>query len=100
MDCDDGNADVHPGQVSYFETGYGSGMSNYDYDCNGREEKRALSPASVQVQGVCMCSASNTCVAPATVPTPCGGRGTECIGGADGCGSCYSTPSWVIQSCR
>jgi len=100
MDCYDSSADVHPGQSNYFETGYGAG--NFDYDCNGREEKQALSPPSVQVQGVCMCNSSTgECSAPTSVPTPCGGRGTACVGGGNGtCVDCYSTPSWTIQGCR
>jgi hypothetical protein len=35
-DCDDGDPDVHPGQVSYFSVENSAG--NYDYDCNGDEE--------------------------------------------------------------
>jgi len=35
-DCDDQNADRHPGQERFFSAASGS----YDYDCNGAEEKR------------------------------------------------------------
>lgn len=106
MDCYDSGSDskagdVHPGQSAYFETGYGTGASKYDYDCNGREEKQALNPTSRQVQGQCTCNSSDMCVAPSMVATPCGQRGSECIGGANGCGTCGEPiASWVIQGCR
>src|SRR6185503_14979238 len=35
-DCNDRNASVHPGQMSYFGTPYPSGPTNsFDYDCSG-----------------------------------------------------------------
>jgi len=37
-DCDDANADVHPGQTTYFPTPYTIGSSvSFDYDCDGQE---------------------------------------------------------------
>ena len=39
-DCDDSNADVHPGQTQYFTTGYtppGSSQLSFDYNCDGSE---------------------------------------------------------------
>lgn len=35
-DCDDDDADVHPGQTGYFSAKSSAG--DYDYDCNGEEE--------------------------------------------------------------
>jgi hypothetical protein len=37
MDCNDGNSNVFPGQTQYFETAISG--SNYDYDCNGTNDK-------------------------------------------------------------
>ncbi len=38
-DCNDGNADVFPGQTAYFTTPV-PGTGGYDYDCNGRDSIR------------------------------------------------------------
>jgi hypothetical protein len=42
-DCHDGNPDVHPGQLAYFDKPYTStaGSLSYDYDCNGAESEQA-----------------------------------------------------------
>ena len=37
MDCNDNNNLVHPGQTQYFQTSISG--SNYDYDCNGANDK-------------------------------------------------------------
>jgi hypothetical protein len=53
-DCDDSNPDVHPGQTSYFVTGYvktGSIEVSFDYDCSGNETE-AGSNAKVACQMV------------------------------------------------
>ena len=39
LDCNDSNNLVYPGQTQYFETPIGGVGSNYDYDCNGINEK-------------------------------------------------------------
>jgi len=41
-DCDDNNADVHPGQVAFFTKATMSG--SFDYDCNGQSEPQYASP--------------------------------------------------------
>jgi hypothetical protein len=46
-DCDDSNADVHPGQTSYFVAGYvktGSTEISFDYDCSGSESEAGTNP--------------------------------------------------------
>jgi hypothetical protein len=46
-DCDDGNADVHPGQATYFEEPYtrtGTGIVSFDYDCSETEDESGESP--------------------------------------------------------
>jgi hypothetical protein len=37
IDCNDNNSNVFPGQTQYFETAISG--SNYDYDCNGTNDK-------------------------------------------------------------
>lgn len=55
-DCDDGNADVHPNQTSFFATGYvpsGKTDISFDYDCDGKETESGASPkAACQVQNL------------------------------------------------
>lgn len=41
-DCNDGDPNVHPGQVAFFGTGYlkpGTSTLSFDYDCSGKEEE-------------------------------------------------------------
>jgi len=55
-DCDDANADVHPGQTSWFAVGYTpTGMTtiSFDYDCDGKETESAATPkANCQAMGL------------------------------------------------
>jgi hypothetical protein len=41
-DCDDGDNDIHPGQLSYFAAGFGlaDGAVSFDYDCDGQESEK------------------------------------------------------------
>jgi hypothetical protein len=50
-DCDDGNADVFPGQTAWFDAP--KDVAGFDYDCNGRLDKRWTIVAS--------CSTSPSC---------------------------------------
>jgi len=38
-DCNDNDADVHPGQTKYFEDPIPGTTNNFDYDCNGSNDK-------------------------------------------------------------
>ena len=39
IDCNDNNALVFPGQTTYFQTGVGGSLTNFDYDCNGTNNR-------------------------------------------------------------
>ena len=39
IDCNDSNALVFPGQTTYFQTGVGGSLTNFDYDCNGTNDR-------------------------------------------------------------
>lgn len=46
-DCDDSNVDVHPGQTTFFASGYvptGKSDPSFDYDCDGQETESGASP--------------------------------------------------------
>jgi hypothetical protein len=56
-DCDDTNADVHPGQTAFFVTAFGTTPpKSFDYDCNQQEELEASFP----IAGTCQPSAGGT----------------------------------------
>jgi hypothetical protein len=61
-DCDDHDARVHPGQVSYFGTPYTSaGAVSFDYDCSGQEDADPLqspAPASCGLLSLTLCGGS------------------------------------------
>lgn len=104
-DCYDSNdgkgPDVRPGQSTYFETGYGPGESNFDYDCNGREEKQSNSPQLTGIaETACVCTSNGTCGTETPGPVDCGARGNQCTGGAGEMCSCYLAVSWTVQACR
>jgi hypothetical protein len=91
-DCDDGNADVNPGQNDFFATGYvptGKTQISFDYDCSGVEEESG-SP----VHAYCHASGLNLCTGDGYVPaTP-----TRTGAGVDAyCGSTETT-TCAIQS--
>ncbi len=45
-DCDDGDPKVHPGQTQFFT--FHSELAEFDYDCNGIQEKRFTTVAVCQ----------------------------------------------------
>jgi hypothetical protein len=76
-DCDDNNADVHPGQVAFFDHTYqnGNAAPSWDYDCSGSEEQ---STSSVPRAATCTLSADKSA---------CAGEGYIVAPGASICGS-------------
>lgn len=57
VDCDDTDADAHPGQTSYFTNQRNGG--GWDYNCNGSDDKRSVSDASGCVEDA---AAPGTCL--------------------------------------
>jgi hypothetical protein len=56
-DCDDGDARVHPGQMSFFTTPAAGG--GYDFDCNGTEEHQ-LGAVTCGALPIVNCDSSHT----------------------------------------
>lgn len=91
-DCHDGNRSVHPGQTAEFASPFatmGSTLLSFDYDCNGKEESVASTPAPACLGRPCNaftygtdCWAQAFVVGRAANPTPdltCGGNRLRCI---------------------
>ena len=57
-DCYDNNADARPNQTSYFTSNRGDG--NYDYDCNGSQDKKWTSTGSCSSLTLGGCDRANT----------------------------------------
>jgi hypothetical protein len=59
-DCDDSNAQVHPGQTAYFSTGYvpsGQSATSFDYNCDGQETESGSPPKlDCQAMNVTTCT--------------------------------------------
>src|SRR5205823_11907476 len=55
-DCDDGNANAHPGQMFYFDTPRDGG--SFDYDCDGTEKKDPYWDCLTGYAGTAICSAT------------------------------------------
>jgi hypothetical protein len=104
-DCLDSNANVNPGQTSYFATGYtnASGALSYDYNCSGGEEEaQGLTHGSCAPCAVGYVQAGTRVVQNAdpycgsvTYITGCGGSS----GSSGSGGSCASSASAPVR-CR
>jgi len=100
LDCDDSNKDVFSKQTSFFSVPYldSVGVSSYDYDCNGIEEKQHDALAK------CMYSAPGKCTFAegwsGSVPV-CGALGTYITGCMyAGFGACQPVSAKTKQACR
>jgi hypothetical protein len=77
-DCDDDQADVHPGQTEYFTTGYRpsaeAGGTSFDYDCDGSETGapgQAIGPTSCTgVAGLLLCQGQGFAPNPSRTAAP------------------------------
>ena len=86
-DCLDSNANVHPGQATYFNTPYtnGAGVASYDYDCSGVE-----TDISEHWPGACD---PDDCSAYGYVPTVRSGAGIDPYCGSVSTRRCIETGS-------
>ena len=65
-DCDDGEPNVHSGQVAFFAKGYKTGEgTSFDYDCDGVEQPEPVGGSVVQLGA---CSAAGCTPGYAAVP--------------------------------
>jgi len=92
-DCNDSQLQVNPGQTQFFTTPIPGTASDFDYNCDGTQEREA--------SGLANCAASQTCDAhgwQSTVPD-CGQAGTwiQCV---DQKGTCVDQPQTKTQGCR
>jgi hypothetical protein len=84
-DCDDHDANVHPGQTAYFST-KSAGTHTFDYDCDGTLEKGVVEKPGEACE---FCVATPTCGATGTTCTASGQQATF------GCGprlECFEEP--------
>jgi hypothetical protein len=84
-DCDDNDANVHPGQTAFFGTP-SHGTGTYDYDCDGTLEKQTPEypggSCGFCTGGFLNCSYSSTCGAANAAGTfACGLHSSGCSGG-------------------
>jgi cysteine-rich repeat protein len=91
-DDPDGGSDVHPGQITAFERGYGrNGVRSFDYDCDGDQQPRYKALPAGGCQGLlllCVGESGFDGMAPA-----CGesGRFSVCTALDVGCGGSSET---------
>lgn len=109
-DCDDSNPNVHPGQLTYYATGYCPGLGpdgsceaaerSFDYNCDGEETKDPLCVDSPPFYCCDQSSGTGSCAGNGfewlEPPPACGtlGRASQCT---SDCG--FSTFDWRV-SCR
>lgn len=83
IDCDDGNAKVHPGQLAFFGEPFAtaSGALSYDYDCDGVEQ-----PGNTDL---------GYCIGAATIDAETCWCAEGWLGGVPSCGAAadFATPS-------
>jgi cysteine-rich repeat protein len=102
-DCDDDNEDVNPGQLMYFQRDYcdmSGGDCSWDYNCDGRAERKIVERASCLGTSRTECEAGRSGWAGLRVPAcgesaafgECQWTGIACIVGL--------LPSSLVQSCR
>jgi hypothetical protein len=72
-DCDDTNADAHPGQAAWFATASSQSIDPFDFNCDGKEEKRWTAVFTFSAS-----SSSCTLTAPgwSAYSPACGAKGT------------------------
>lgn len=92
-DCNDGQGQVHPGQVKYFTVKIQNTASDYDYDCDGKSEQEFTALAG--------CASTPTCDAHGwqTAAPACGVQGVwiQCVLLKI---SCTESPQTRTQACR
>jgi hypothetical protein len=92
-DCNDSQGQVNPGQTQFFTTPIPGTASDYDYNCDGTQEREISTLAS--------CAASQTCDAHGwqSIVPDCGQAGTwiQCV---DQKGTCVDQEQTKTQGCR
>ena len=95
LDCDDGNADVFPGQKKYFT--FAGDLAEFDYNCDGTPEKRWTGLATcTKEMGVCVAKEGWGDAVPA-----CGVEGTWVTACRAESGGCVASSGVArVQECR
>lgn len=94
-DCDDTEADAHPGQSEYF-TRPGKGSGRFDFNCDGREEQQSTSALPDCAAAGASCKAEQGWAG--AVPG-CGEQGQLGSCAKQG-GTCAPTTEPQVQACR
>jgi hypothetical protein len=103
-DCDDLNADIHPGQSEFFvepAMSDAAGPLGFDYDCDGTYTHLLTSEARTceVYQGLDVCFGDGWLLSPGEVVPGCGGGGAyQACEFRDG--MCTATVLMMLQRCR
>jgi len=103
VDCDDENEDINPGQLMYFQNEScdpSGGDCTWDYNCDGRDERKIVQRASCLGTDRAECEAGREGWSGLRIPD-CGERASfgECQWSVLGC-TLSLLPELLTQSCR
>lgn len=101
-DCEDGNADVFPGQTAYFSEPYTStfGMDSWDYNCNLLPEPKYVSIGYCYKSGSGCKWQAGWSVTTGSDPPLCGVTSPWITSCTMSSGGCTATATDLTQACR